>query len=374
MHSTFICLKAATFIGVFLDHFSLSRAQGGNKYYTGPGNSSGYCPISACTASDCHAYQYKSGCSFNTSGICTNCTGLVAGKYFSSSGTGLTDSCVQTKCADCEAGYHNSGCSAESAGTCIACSADLLPVNNYWTIPADAMAVCPYTPQEVCPPGQKNTGYSSTSPGTCSACPALATGFYFTSPTSPTENCGTAEQKVCPAGQVNVGRSDSSAGTCQDCPALTNGKYYVDNTASSSDCLAATRDCDDNDCETGQYKKGCSGTNSGVCSACTNANSTQTYASKGGWTNTCQVQGCLKTCAIGEYVVGCGVAGVSSSSLTCGKCTNSVANVNFYVEPGGYTPTSCAVSACRVCSNGNYLMGCGGTASGECTACTNTFY
>ena len=374
MYHSCVCLKVATLVGTLLGCCSLVSAQGNNKYYTGPGNFSGYCPISACTASDCHAYQYKSGCSFNSSGTCTNCTGLAAGKYFSSSGTGLTDNCIQTRCADCGAGFYNLGCSASSAGTCVACSAGLLPAHNYWTVPADATVVCPYTNQSVCPPGQKNTGYSSTSSGTCSACPALAAGFYFTLPTSPTENCNTAAQEVCPAGKVNVGYSSSSAGTCQNCPALQNGKYYVANTASNTDCAAATRDCSDEGCSIGQYKKDCAGTNSGVCAPCTTANASQIYVSTGGWSNTCLVSGCVKTCPIGEYAFGCGAAGMVSSSLTCAKCTNSVANVNYYVEHGGYTPTSCAVSACRVCANGNYLVGCGGTASGECTVCTNTIY
>jgi hypothetical protein len=367
-----ITMRLATLVALLFCYLNPVESQGVNKYYTGPGNYSGYCPIQSCTASNCQAYQYKSGCTFNTSGVCTNCTGLVAGKYFSSSGTGLTDNCIQSKCTDCQAGFYNSGCSASSAGTCVACSGGLLPANNYWTVPADATAVCPYTAQAVCLAGEKNIGYDSTSSGTCSPCPAPATGFYFTLPTSPTENCATKKQTLCPAGQVNNGYSHVSAGTCQNCVGLINGKYYINNTAPSSNC--PTSDCVDTGCATGQYKKGCTGTSSGVCAPCTNANASQVYVSTGSWSNTCLVDGCVKICPSGQYVVGCGLDGIVSSALTCGSCTNAVPNVNYYVRQGGYTPTSCPVSACMVCDNGNYLLGCGGTASGTCTKCTNTVY
>jgi hypothetical protein len=70
-------------------------------------------------------------------------------------------------------------------------------------------------------------------------------------------------------------------------------------------------------------------------------------------------------------VVACGLAGSTSATVTCGNCTNNAVNVNYYVGQGAYTPGSCPLSACRICDNGNYLIGCGSVNSRGCTACTN---
>jgi hypothetical protein len=348
-------------------------AQGSNKYYSGPGNYSGYCPISLCTASDCQPYQYKLGCTFNVSGVCTNCTGIVQGKYFSSSGAGLTDSCIQSLCTSCAAGKKNVGCSASSAGTCVECAPGLLPVDNYWTVPANALDVCPYAPQKVCTAGQKNVGYNSTYAGDCVSC-TVVNGYYFSQPLRPVEDCIKIQLASPPAGQKLVGANSTYPGVVVTCPVLANGTYYINGSGSDPCAAASTAPCTDSDCQIGEYKKGCSGGSSGVCAPCTGANASQVYSSRGSWSNTCQVAGCEKICASGKYVVGCGVDGISSSALTCGSCTNAIVNVNYYVGQGGYTPTSCPVSICRLCDNGNYLVGCGGTASGTCTTCTNTIY
>lgn len=355
-------------------------AQGTNKYYTGPGNYTGYCPIAACSAanSGCTSYQWVSGCSFNVSGACTACTGIQPGKFFSSSnGAGLTDNCIQSSCTPCIAGAYNSGCSATSAGSCLTCSAGLLPANSYWTVPANATVVCPYTAQTVSAPGYVTVGANATFPGTSVACSAIASNLYFTTPASPTENCVTANKTICGAGLKNVGSSTISAGACQACLGQVAGTYYINNPAYDSNCPTAA--CVDTDCAIGQYKKDCTGTVSGTCASCTTANASQVYVTKGSWSNTCQVDGCVKTCPIGQYISNCGVGGVTTAALTCSNCTNAIPNVNFYYTQGTYTPGSCLVSPCRVCDNGNYLVGCGsvassGTASGMCNTCSNTVY
>lgn len=369
MHSIYTCLKSVLLVCGLLGWLSgQARAQGVNKYYNGPGNSSGYCPIKTCTAADCQPYQYKSGCLFDSPGTCTDCTGIAAGKYFSGSGTGLTDACVQALCTACPAGTYNSGCSASSAGSCVACNSNNLPANNYWKVPASATDACLYAPQTVCLAGQKNVGYNSTYEGRCVSC-TVVDGYYFNPPINPTENCIKTAFPVPPTGQMLVGANSTFAGVIMSCPQLANGQYY---TSGVNPCTAAS--CSDSNCKIGQYNQGCSGTNNGTCAPCTGANSSQIYVTKGSWSNTCQVGGCVKVCASGQYVVGCGVDGISSSDLTCGSCTNAVANINYYVGQGGYTPGSCPVSVCIVCNNGNYLLGCGGTASGTCTACSNTIY
>jgi hypothetical protein len=165
-----------------------------------------------------------------------------------------------------------------------------------------------------------------------------------------------------------VGHSTTNAGTCQPCVGLVAGTYYTANTAYNSSC--PTTSCID-DCAVGQYKKDCNGTSMGACAPCTTANASQVYVTSGSWSNTCQVAGCVKTCPSGQYVSGCGALGATVSTLVCGSCTNNIPNINYYVGQGAYTSISCPISVCRTCDNGNYLIGCGGTNPGGCTACNN---
>ena len=351
-------------------------AQGANKYYTGPGNYSGFCPIRACsvTNSGCATYQYVSGCSFNVSGTCTDYTGITPGKYFSgSSGSGLSNSeGVQAMCTPCAAGTKNPGCSASSAGSCVGCSG--LPANNYWTVPPNATVVCPYAAQAVAAPGFKITGQTDTTPGTPSTCTAVSALLYFTLPILPTENCVTAPKTICPAGTKNTGSSATLPGACPVCTNQVPGTYWINNTAYTDNCPSTV--CV-NDCPMGQFRKFCTGTVAGSCSSCTTANASQVYVTNGNWTDSCKVDGCAKSCPTGQYISNCGVAGITAATLTCSNCNNNVANVNFYWTQGSYLIGSCTVSPCMVCPNGNYLAGCGsvassGLAAGTCNTCTNT--
>ena len=355
---------------------SQADAQGANKFYTGPGNVTGFCPIGQCSVASagCKTYQWVSGCGFNLTGVCNNFTGVQPGYYFSgSSGSGLSNSDgVQAPCTACSASQYNSGCSASAAGVCTTCNPASLPVNNYWTIPPNATVTCPYTAMPKAPAGSKYVGQNSTYGGYLVGCPAPAAGLYYPAPVLPTEVCVTASQLLCPAGQKNVGYSSISKGVCQACPATASGTYYGPNAAFSSNCVTSA--CVDTDCVIGQYKMGCTGTSSGTCAPCTTANASQVYSTKGGWSNICQVVGCVKTCPIGQYIFGCGSPGMTLSGLTCGNCINSVPNVNFYVSQGAYLSNSCATTGCVPCSNGNYLVGCGNLSSGVCTACTNVAY
>lgn len=355
-------------------------AQGANKYYTGPGNYTGYCPIGTCSVanSGCATYQYVSGCTFNTSGVCTDYTGITPGKYFSgSSGLGLSNSeGVQTMCTPCGAGSSNPGCSASSAGSCVTCSAGLLPANNYWTVPPNATVVCPYAAQAVAAPGFKITGQNSTFAGVSVSCSAVSTLLYFATPILPTENCVTAAKTICAAGNKNVGSSTISAGACQACSNQVPGTYWIANTAYTDNCPSAI--CLDS-CGVGQYRKFCTGIVSGTCSPCTTANASQAYVTSGNWTDSCKVDGCVKTCPTGQYISNCGANGITQATLTCSNCNNNVANVNFYWTQGSYLIGSCTVAACKICDNGNYLVGCGSVASsglsvGTCTTCTNTAF
>lgn len=353
----------------------VAQTPAAGSFYSGPGatiGSSTSCPVQSCTTVTpaCTPYQYRKDCGFNSSGTCTACTGIAAGKYFDNAEQILTDSCTQTLCHACSAGSYNSGCSATSAGTCTACNPSTPPTGQYFITPPNATSQCVTAPFPVAEAGYKYVGQTSTSMGTLTPCGAIASNLYYTKPVSHTENCVTAAKTVCQAGNKNVLSNSTYQGDCIPCTSQVNGTYWINNTAWDSDC--PTANCVDTDCSIGQWKSGCTGTSSGTCTACTTANASQIYSTKGGWANTCLVANCEKICASGQYITGCGVNGATSATLSCAACTNAVNNVNFYVGQGGYLSTSCPTTQCQTCSNGNYRAGCGGTSEGTCVGCTNT--
>ena len=212
------------------------------------------------------------------------------------------------------------------------------------------------------------------------ASPAPSAGKYYTKPVLPTENCAVEDQTVCPAGQINIGYNETFAGKCHIC-SLDFGFYYVPNPTFSASCESTKTACDNTTCGIGKYRQGCSGGSNGTCQPCTTATASQTYSTGGGLTDSCLVVGCTKVCPPGQYIAGCGVAGSTADSLTCQPCSdpNQQANKNYYKTQGAYLPNSCGLANCTVCSNGNYLAGCGsaasgGTAEGTCTQCSNMVY
>ena len=106
-----------------------------------------------------------------------------------------------------------------------------------------------------------------------------------------------------------------------------NGNYYIANTNFSVRCVTAP--CSDSSCAIGQYISSslCTGTFCWTCASCTNANSTQIYSSKGGFSGNCQVASCPMDCAAGYYTAGYGTA-----STSCVQCTNTVANSKYYLN------------------------------------------
>ena len=100
-------------------------------YYSGWGNPSGMCPIAVCP--NCtQPWQYNSGCGFNVSIVCTNCTNpLPPWSYYNATG-GLYNACSYSSCQPCPAGQYNMGCSNASPGYCIPCQG-LLP-GNVWYV------------------------------------------------------------------------------------------------------------------------------------------------------------------------------------------------------------------------------------------------
>ena len=348
-----------------------AQGPGAGRYYSGPGNSTGSCPISTCSYSACSAWQYLSGCTFNSSGTCTNCTlpAVTPGYYYSATGE-LSNNCVLSACLTCPPGQMNVGCGPGNQGSCVSCAASLTP-GNYWVSNTPTVQ-CNQTQQTVCPPGYYTTGATSTLPGGCTACStvmSLPAYNYWTTPLTSLYTCSYTSQTTCPTGQVNsivTTPSSTSTGSCSNCPATAWGYYYVPNTNPGSNCPTAV--CR-GDCPVGQYNSNCGGTSSGSCVNCTTATGNQVYSTGGNLTNTCQVVGCTLACSAGQYISGCGGP---QSGMSCQPCTNSIPNVNYYTGMGAYNSTSCNTASCPVCNNGFYNAGCGGTSMGSCSYCTNS--
>ena len=405
---------------VLFVYFSLPliEAQGVNKYYSSPGNSSGVCSIAGCSFASCLANQYLFNCTFNNPGACVPCQPITPslGMYYSASGQ-FSSTCVSSPCVTCGTGQYTTNCASPNIhpGDCTACASP--PTGYYYgnnTGPtqtcADARTQCPapptgyyystfgtsstclnaLTPLPNCTAGQYRTGNTATTTGSCAICANAAPGAgyywdpsqqysptcsilqctppaqftYFTTPGA----CTTTSMSVCPAGKKKTGSSNTSDGSCVNCDPSTL-VYYTANANAGSNCPSSP--CLTN-CGIGRYRSGCGGntpTSQGVCTDCTQANISQQYIDSGGLTDSCTIQGCALTCLTGQYITGCGGP---VTGLSCAWCTNSVPNVNYYTDQGSYLPTSCPTAPCPVFENGYYTMGCYNTSQGQRVACTNS--
>lgn len=343
------------------------------SYYSSPGGSTSTCSIAACAFSSCPIGQKLSGCTAGSPGTCVACTNTVpAGQYYSTYAPDSIGNCGLANCPTCPQGTVSSGCGGTSTGTCTSCGTP--PAGKYWDVNANALSNCPQLSKTVCTSGSYTTGSSNVLPGTCALCSGLTAKNYWVAPTAWDSACTQLPQTTCSAGSVNsvvATPQTTSAGTCSLCPALTNnGYYYGPNVDSTSNCPQLN--CSDSLCAIGQYISGCGAvspwTSPGTCANCYNAiNTSQVYSTRGSWNNNCGVVGCPTTgCVLGQYVTGCGGL---PTALGCGTCTNAVVGTAFYVGVG--ITSTCGTQNCKVCSNGQYTMGCTTLADGSCTACTN---
>ena len=357
-------LKSLKFLGFLLLILFLivSAAPNVGMYYSGPGNSSGICPIKTCP--NCtNPWQYNSGCSFNISMICTNCTNaLPSWSYYSATG-GLINACAYSSCTRCSAGQQNLGCNSTSPGACAPCTNLIL--GNYWV--SGNGYTCNQTAWTSCNAGFYLTGNTNFSQGVCSSCGSLQYGNYWITPGS----CTQMAQTICSPGYYGISYTNTTAGQCVQCPAntISPGQYYVRNSNINSYC--ATAQCGV-DCKVGQYAQGCNATFNGTCAPCLNAlPQGMSYNSTGGSSGQCPISGCLLACSTGYYVSGCG-----TNTLSCAPCNNSIANVNYYSSSNAmvYNYSACPVTSCMFgsCYNGWYLSNCGGMSNGTCVMCGNT--
>jgi hypothetical protein len=402
----------------------VTYAQPAGKYYTGTSGSIGLstCPIGICTAVTpaCPTYQYRDGCVFNNTGICTNCALPVRAthEYYSNTAQQISSTCTLASCLNCPAGSRNSLCTAVSTGSCATCSPTVPTAGNYYVANTNAASNCVtntcLNAPSPCTQIQSRNGCGGNTAGTCGDCPVLnansywthalnaaactqavylvptigkyystkgpsgmgamidctapASNKYFVTPTTSTTDCQTADKTICPAGKQNTGSSTTLPGVCTtDCSGQVNGTYWTTNTVWN---LCESTPCAD-DCPIGQWRSGCAGTSIGLCAGCTTANASQVYATKGGWANLCQVKNCEKVCPTGQYITGCGLFGATDLTVGCGACNNAGVNDKFWVGQGAYLMDSCLTNICATCPSGNFRSGCGGLSAGTCSNCNN---
>ena len=343
--------------------------------------------LSSCIECDsqCGVGQFREGCGVQSAGECRICTLKPTGSTFTSGG-GLTDTCEWacnagsfedggngkcTKCvADCSIGQYKRGCRTQSAGSCTPCTGK--PLNSEYTTDGKFENQCTWTCNPgwhqsgtqcvrcdtSCGVGRYRSGCRGTFEGTCSACTKKphANAFY---------TAGGALQDSCEwACEPSFWRSGSSCTGCAQ------------------------------DCNTGDYRVGCSSTSSGKCTQCTNKPSNSRYTTAGGLTNTCgwgcvdthfkdadsKCQSCLATsCLVGQYTKGCG----GDSKGSCNVCTNKPQH-SSYVSHGGIanacewkcdstfwktSDKTCARCA-ETCPTGQYRGGCSQSSAGTCVSCT----
>ena len=344
------------------------QAQAPGKYYSGSGSAAdGTCPMTSCPM-DCQPWQWRKGCTFNSSGYCTDCTGLGTDKYFVATG-GLTDSCTQTSQRTCSAGFVNLNKNSTFEGSCTPCTS--ISAGYYFTTPASPRSTCAdqTAPRNPCAVGYKDDNYNNQylAPS-CTLCTGISAGYYWVSRTP--GQCTSDPKPTCSTGFALTSYTDPFVnGTCVACTAVQN-QYFVPNPVASATC--SMQACTDSGCQIGEYRASCGGSFAGVCTKCTNGNASQIYTSTGGLNNICLVDGCQKTCDKGQFIAGCGVPGNRLTDLTCQNCNNSRTNYTYYTGMGGYLIDSCPTTPCPTCPWGFYTLGCGDLSAGVCSRCTNT--
>jgi len=207
----------ACLIVVYLLWLPVVSAQPPGSFYSGPGSTmDGSCPLTSC-ALNCQRWQYRKGCSFNSSGFCADCTGLTFHKYFSLSG-GLTDSCVQSPQKTCTAGYVNLNRNSTFEGDCTLCAPPT--ADYYFTTPSSPSSGCESALRNPCAVGYRDANYNNPFlPPNCTQCLNIPEGHYWVSRTP--GQCTSERKPTCPTGHYLTGYNDPMQnGTCLPCDRL----------------------------------------------------------------------------------------------------------------------------------------------------------
>ena len=412
-------MRALSLFVFFVLSLPIIDSQGTNKYYTSPGNSTGQCTIANCNP-NCPANQYLLGCTFNSSGACTNCVNtLTSGNYYSLSG-GYSSTCTQASCTLCSTGQYTANCAVPntSPGTCTACSTVMtLNARSNWntysgptyTCSQQAWPTCTvgqtnptasttnnglcvactntvspgytYDPAQqntaitACPTvlctagcsnGQSTTGCTPTTAGTCTSCGTPPTNNYWTAYGGTTYVCTSASWTLCSVGYTNNAGTTTSAGSCSPCtntPAA--GSTYVTTPQYVAPASCATTTCTAG-CSAGSYTSGCTSTTAGSCISCGTPPSGYYYGAYTGPTQTCaQAQYALPTCAAGQYLSG----NTSTSPGSCLPCGNTAPTAGYYWNPAQQYTSTCSILQCSAPAQYQYFTTAGACTTAAMTSC-----
>ena len=267
------------------------------NYYSTAGSSTSTCTVTPCPPCP-NFWQYNSGCTFNSSGTCVNCTNGLAGTYYTGN-NGINPTCNTAICTQCLAGFYNPTCSSTSVGACVAAPAP--PNGYYWGAPINGVSLNPQT-VAFCTGTNYNPSFTTTSAGACVPCSTPAA--------------------ACPYGQYYAGCGNLTAGTCQPCSNSLPGNDEWSSNGGLNPNGCGYSSCPFT-CGVGQYISGCSSVPlSTSCLPCTNVVAGTTYYTVGpAYTPVCPTSACI-TCNNGYYLQNCGAVANPAFAGTCTSCTN----------------------------------------------------
>eukprot|EP00930_Biecheleria_cincta_P095169 TRINITY_DN8717_c0_g1_i1.p1 TRINITY_DN8717_c0_g1~~TRINITY_DN8717_c0_g1_i1.p1 ORF type:complete len:4275 (-),score=745.93 TRINITY_DN8717_c0_g1_i1:795-13364(-) len=181
----------------------------------------------------------------------------------------------------------------------------------------------------------------------------------------------TAESLACGIGDFRKGCGGSNEGVCTPCENLVLGEYFASNGGISPNGCRA-RPC--RSCPVGEYPAGCGpplnfGGGAGICETCTNmpnvSQPTHYFSSSGGADGICTLSPCLPDCGVGQYKRDCG----GTSAGYCSVC--SPPNDGYRHSDSGGMADQCPEKACDECDAGFYRTGCEMASKGQCVPCSN---
>jgi len=305
-----------------------------------------------------------------TGGECVTCReSCDSGQYLAHScdEESLSDVSECKLCETCEAHSLRVNCGMHSnrsyAGDCVACAnnATSCEEGTYLSVACnDTLHMYDQSeclPCEPCQSGQYREGCGGDSPGQCVACSESCANQQYliekcdgngTTDTNTCQACGLNEDfsPMCDVGQYVVGCNTTSKGSCRSCERLcAQDHHYMTATCDGGyfdEALASCTPCDFNQCSPGETLLGCAGHSAGVC-----------------------VVGC--ECSVDEFCE-------NGNSANCTVCshTNVSCGEGFYLSErcdGSLTTDVSVCTACPVCSENEYLVGCEGENAGVCVSC-----
>ena len=179
---------------------------------------------------------------------------------------------------------------------------------HYWTTGGGLSNSCDETAcirsDNQCAKGEYRADCNGNSEGECVLCTNKPSGetHFYTSNGGLDNTCTFEEcQSDCASGTYRKGCGvGSQEGSCVDCDDCGTGKFNLGcsgtNPGTCTSCLEHAN------CAHGFFLDGCSGINAGTCTACTNKPAAHFYVGNGNLSDSCPHQAC-PSCEAGLYVV-----------------------------------------------------------------------